>query len=102
MRRLEAEQALADELADRVVVAALLDEDGRQTEPAEERAGLAEAVRRHLERALRVVRRGIDSERDDQSRGSLLTCPVHECLDGLEPLVVARARREREVPARAR
>src|SRR3954451_20886658 len=92
-RPLEAEQRLAHERSDRVVVAALLDEDGRQPERAEERAGLAEAAPRHLERALRVLGRGVDAERDDEGLGPLLAYPAGQLAHRGEPLLIVRTGR---------
>src|SRR3954451_4383690 len=48
------------------VVAALLDEDGRQLQRAERAPGLAVAVARDVQRALRVAGGGVDAEGDDE------------------------------------
>ena len=50
----------------REVVAALLDDDRRQPELAEDPSRLAVAGSGHLERALGVAGRGVDAERDDE------------------------------------
>ena len=56
-----------DELADRLeVVAALLDDHGRQAEGAERAARRAVAVGGHPQRALGVAGGGVDAERDDE------------------------------------
>src|SRR3954454_19689421 len=64
---LHAGERLRHQRADRgQVVAALLDEDGRQAERAERAAGFAEAVGGDGQRALRVAGGGVDAERDDE------------------------------------
>ena len=66
--RLDALERRDDQLADRVeVVAALLDDRGRQPESAEQLAGGAVALGGDLERALGIAAGGVDAERDDEA-----------------------------------
>src|SRR5207248_11129038 len=95
----ETGEGLDDERADRrEVVAALLHDDGREPERAENTAGLAVARGCHLERALGVAGRGVDAERDDErasGRGE-----GGGLADGCEPGFIAAAGGEGRVEIR--
>ena len=83
----------------REVVAALLDDDRRQPELAEDPARLAVARGAHLERALGITGGGVHAECDDECVGGSgeLGC-LSDCC---EPAVVSRAGRKRQVEVRS-
>src|SRR3954451_21338043 len=67
------------------VVAALLDEDGRKSEAAEDAAGRAVAPVGDVQRALGVARRGSDAEGDDERSRAAGGRPAGEVADRLQP-----------------
>ena len=60
------------------VVAALLDDRGRQPEAAEQLAGAAVALGGDLERALGIAAGGVDAERDDDAADAGRACELAE------------------------
>src|SRR4051812_37603675 len=83
------------------VVAALLHEDGRKSQAAEDAPGLAVAGVGDVERALGIARRGVDAEGDDERLGAAVLRPARQAFDRVEPLAVAHAGGERHVAVRA-
>src|ERR1700749_1289928 len=71
------------------VVAALLDEDGRKSQAAEDAAGLAVAGPGDVQRTLGVARGRVDAEGDDERPRAALVRPRGEVADHREPFVVA-------------
>ena len=78
-------------------VAAFLHDDGREVELAQRGVPPRGSRLRHRERRVRVIRGGVDAERDDERLAAMLARGGDEPVDSREPRVVTGSRRERDV-----